>query len=168
MKKKIAWIFILVLVAIVLWIAISIVTFRFKAWENTSLNLIPENQISTLCCEWQSKTVCFDVELAKTAETRAKWLMYRDEMSDDSWMLFIFDNLWMYSFWMKNTLIPLEWIRLNQNMKIVDMIPMEPCKTEYCPSYTPNNEAMYVLEINQHLITKSNLLQIWNYCYLDD
>jgi uncharacterized membrane protein (UPF0127 family) len=31
---------------------------------------------------------------------------------------------------------------------------MNPCKTEQCPSYKPQSEAQYVLEINQSLISE--------------
>ena len=92
--------------------------------------------------------------------------MYRESMSDEDWMLFIFDQVWTYSFWMKNTLIPLAWIRLDSDLKIVDIIKMDPCKTDECPSYTPNYEAQYVLEINQWLISKKWLLHIWDECKL--
>ena len=51
-------------------------------------------------------------------------------------------------------------------MKIVDIIPMDPCKTEDCPSYVPESEALYVLEINQNLITEGEILKIGEYCYL--
>jgi uncharacterized membrane protein (UPF0127 family) len=50
---------------------------------------------------------------------------------------------------MKNTLIPLAGIRLDSQLKIVDIILMNPCKTDECPSYKPESEAQYVLEINQ-------------------
>ena len=92
--------------------------------------------------------------------------MYRESLSDEDWMLFIFDQVWIYSFWMKNTLIPLAWIRLDSDLKIVDIIQMEPCKTDECPSYKPNSEAQYVLEINQWLTSEKWLLHVWDICEL--
>jgi uncharacterized membrane protein (UPF0127 family) len=50
---------------------------------------------------------------------------------------------------MKNTLIPLAGIRLDSELKIVDIILMNPCKTQECPSYKPKSVAKYVLEVNQ-------------------
>ena len=50
---------------------------------------------------------------------------------------------------MKNTLIPLAGIRLDSDLKIVDIIQMDPCKAEECPSYKPQSEAQYILEINK-------------------
>jgi hypothetical protein len=92
--------------------------------------------------------------------------MYRESLSENDWMLFIFEENWIHSFWMKNTLIPLAWIRLDSNLKIVDIIQMDPCKTEQCPSYKPKSESQYVLEINQRLISEKWLLNIWDKCKL--
>lgn len=125
-------------------------------------------KFTKFCCkekEWDN-TICFDVEIADNNESRAQWLMYRETLSDDRWMLFVFDKLEKYSFWMKNTIIPLAWIRMDDSMKIVDIIPMNPCKTDKCPSYIPSNDSMYVLEINQKLITEKSVLKTWDFCYI--
>jgi uncharacterized membrane protein (UPF0127 family) len=43
---------------------------------------------------------------------------------------------------------------------------MDPCKTEKCPSYKPQSEALYVLEINQSIISVEWLLNIGDSCEL--
>jgi len=40
--------------------------------------------------------------------------MYREEMADDAGMLFVFDNPTWTEFWMKNTKIPLDMIRISE------------------------------------------------------
>lgn len=92
--------------------------------------------------------------------------MNRESLSDNNWMLFVFENPWIYSFWMKNTLIPLAWIRIDSDLKIVDIIEMNPCNTENCEIYNPKSKAQYVLEINQWLISEKWLLKIWDKCEL--
>ena len=52
----------------------------------------------------------FDIELAVTPKERSRGLMYRESMPSRSGMLFIFDPPQAVSFWMKNTLIPLDMI----------------------------------------------------------
>ena len=121
-----------------------------------------ETKPQKICCN----NNCFKLEIADTDASRQLWLMYRESMPDNNWMLFIFDKVWTHSFWMKNTLIPLAWIRLDSDLKIVDIILMDPCKTEECPSYKPQSKAQYVLEINQWLISEKWLLHTWDSCVI--
>lgn len=52
----------------------------------------------------------FTVEIADNAEERAQGLMFRESMSSGAGMLFLYDAPHRASFWMKNTLIPLDMI----------------------------------------------------------
>ena len=145
---------------IVTWICTSILLLtilfflsKYKVWE------IKKPKI---CCN----NKCFILEIANTPELRQLWLMHREYLPEENWMLFIFDKMWIHSFWMKNTLIPLAWIRLNSDLEIVDIKLMEPCKTQECQTYTPEKEAQYVLEINQDRIKRKWLFSIWEKCTL--
>ena len=121
-----------------------------------------KKQDSQICCN----NICFNVEIAANDKSRQLWLMHRESLPENNWMLFVFDKPWTYSFWMKNTLIPLAWIRMDSNFKIVDIIQMNPCDSSKCTTYTPKHNAQYVLEINQWLISKKWLLHIWDKCEL--
>lgn len=55
-------------------------------------------------------TASFQIEVADTPQTRATGLMFRTEMPEDAGMLFVYDAPSAVSFWMKNTLIPLDMI----------------------------------------------------------
>jgi len=74
--------------------------------------------------------------------------MNRESLPQDAGMLFVFDTPGSYGFWMKNTLIPLDIIRLDQNFVVVDTATMTPCTADPCPSYNHRGLALYVLEIN--------------------
>ena len=52
----------------------------------------------------------FNVEVVDTNESRAKGLMYVQELADDAGMLFDFKQEREVSFWMRNTFIPLDMI----------------------------------------------------------
>ena len=101
---------------------------------------------------------CFEVELAVTPEQRSKGLMYRKSLDEDKGMLFIFENSGKYGFWMKNTLIPLDIIWIDENKTIIYISEnTPPCKQDPCPSYIPNAEAKYVLELNAGISNKTRI-----------
>ena len=81
--------------------------------------------------------------------------MYVKKLPENSGMLFIFDKPDIYTFWMKNTLIPLDMIRINQDNQIVDIQEAIPCTTDICQTYPGKESASYVLEINKGLSTAS-------------
>lgn len=95
------------------------------------------------------KDNCFNVELAITDEERTLGLMSRNSLDRNKGMLFIFNEEGMYPFWMKDTLIPLDIIWINQNKEVVFISEnTQPCKEDLCPTVNPNQKARYVLEIN--------------------
>ncbi len=51
-----------------------------------------------------------NVELAITPESREQGLMFREQLPEDSGMLFFFPHEQRTGFWMKNTFIPLDMI----------------------------------------------------------
>jgi uncharacterized protein len=74
-----------------------------------------------LCVKSQAKTHSFTVELARTPAEQAQGLMFRTGLSDVEGMLFPFDEPRIASFWMKNTLIPLDIIFIGPNGKILNI-----------------------------------------------
>lgn len=96
----------------------------------------------------------FYVEIADNPAERAKGLMFRKELKEDSGMLFIFPNNEKHSFWMMNTFIPLDIIWIDENLEIVYIHEnAQPCKDE-CNSIMPDRDAKYVLEIDSGLAEK--------------
>lgn len=89
-------------------------------------------------------------ELADTTEKRARGLMYRQSLAHDRGMLFIFPEPQQWTFWMKNTKIPLDIIWMDQQKRIVYIernVPGCGRSDDGCPQYQPTYDALYVLEV---------------------
>lgn len=101
---------------------------------------------------------CFDVELAESAQQRARGLMFRKELARDEGMLFVFPKEGKYSFWMKNTLIPLDIIWLDEQGRVVSIKEQaQPCSENVCEGIAPDKKAKYVLELNSGLAKEIGL-----------
>jgi len=103
---------------------------------------------------------CFMVELARTQAEQEKGLMYRSSMEEQSGMLFIFPKSDFYDFRMKNTLIPLDMLWIDDQLNVVKIMTVPPCTADPCPVYKPEIFAKYVLEINAGMAEKHGI-QEW-------
>jgi len=101
---------------------------------------------------------CFKIEVVSTPEELSKGLMFRESLEKNSGMLFIFPKEDFHSFWMKNTLIPLDIIWINSDKEIVFIKNnVQPCLEETCEIYSSNEKAKYVLELNAGTAEKIGL-----------
>ncbi|MBU1018601.1 MAG: DUF192 domain-containing protein [Patescibacteria group bacterium] len=94
------------------------------------------------------ENTCLDLEIAETTEQKQIGLMNRESLPENSGMLFSYEEEGYYSFWMKNTLIPLDMIWLDEDLEVVHIEHATPCQTEECPSYTSPLPSKYILETN--------------------
>ena len=87
-----------------------------------------------------------DIEIADDDAKRTQGLMYRDSMAEDRAMLFIFPDEDERSFWMKNTIMPLDIIYANAKKQI---ITIQKNAVPYSEDSIPSNgPAQYVVEVN--------------------
>jgi uncharacterized membrane protein (UPF0127 family) len=97
----------------------------------------------------------FDIEIADTEPSRERGLMFRDSMPADHGMLFLFDDLAVRTFWMKNTHIPLDILYFDQNYQLISAQQrVPPCRSEPCVVYPSEGPAKYVLELNAGMADK--------------
>ena len=92
------------------------------------------------------KLLTFSVEIALTPRQHAYGLMHVEAMPRDEGMLFVFQNVAIRSFWMKNTLIPLDMLFFDETGALVTAIPDVPALS-LTPRFSTAG-AKYVLELN--------------------
>jgi uncharacterized membrane protein (UPF0127 family) len=68
------------------------------------------------------KSLTVQVELADTDAKRERGLMFRKELRDGQGMLFLFDEEGEHTFWMKDTLIPLDLIFVDASGRVTGII----------------------------------------------
>jgi uncharacterized membrane protein (UPF0127 family) len=88
----------------------------------------------------------FTVEIADTVDERAKGLMFREAMPSAAGMLFVYSGPQHASFWMKNTLIPLDMIFADETGRVTQV--HEKAKPKDRTSIDGGDGVAFVLEIN--------------------
>ena len=87
----------------------------------------------------------FTVEIADDGKERAQGLMFRDRLAPDAGMLFDYFEEQETSFWMQNTLIPLDMIFIGADGVVKNIhVNAKPLDTTGIPSGVP---VRFVLEI---------------------
>jgi len=109
-----------------------------------SCRLIPAGD--RVCFEKQ----CVDVEVVSTPDAMQKGLQGRTSLPKNAGMFFMFQKPDHQLFWMKDTLIPLDLIWMDQQRRVVHIRhDARPCKAEPCETFgSVSREAIYVLEVN--------------------
>jgi uncharacterized protein len=100
----------------------------------------------------------YTLELARTPEEQAQGLMFRESLREKSGMLFLFPESAPHAFWMKNTMIPLDMIWMDEKGKVIFVsADTPPCKADPCPNYGPSEPARMVLEIAGGMAKKEGI-----------
>jgi uncharacterized membrane protein (UPF0127 family) len=99
----------------------------------------------------------FTAEVAENAAEKARGLSDRECLSSDRAMLFWYEEMGDYCFWMKDMRFPIDMIWLDENKKIVtiaDSVQPE----SYPKSYCPEKPAQYIVEVNAGIANEAG----WN------
>jgi len=101
------------------------------------------------------RRITFRVELAITQDEHMRGLMYRQHLDPDAGMLFISDHPWVQTFWMKNTLIPLDMLFIGADRRIVGIVA--DAEPQTLTPRTVGRPSQYVLEIGGGLSAKLSI-----------
>ena len=117
------------------------------------LGRMPESE-STVSFTTSEGTIDIHCEVADTPQERSTGLMNRESLDLDSGMLFVFESPQNVSFWMKDTLIPLDMVFIDDSGKVVNIKQADPEPGVYdadLARYSSERPIRWVLEINQGL-----------------
>ena len=92
--------------------------------------------------------VDYSIEVAKTSMQRSQGLMFRTNLGIREGMLFVYPRAGNHRIWMKNTLIPLSVIWLDENQTVIGVKILPPCSRDPCPSYGVSDPAKYIIELS--------------------
>jgi len=106
---------------------------------------LPADEMRQACFE---DGFCVRLEVVREEGELSRGLMFRENISGDYGMLFVFPAPYPYSFWMKNMRFPIDMIWLDDGWTVVHVErDVPPCRQDPCPSYAPKADARYVLEV---------------------
>jgi uncharacterized membrane protein (UPF0127 family) len=86
-----------------------------------------------------------EVEVCADDVSRTRGMMWRRELAAGKGMIFVFATEQVHSFWMRNTLIPLDMIFITRDLKIAGIVSNAEPKTT--TSRTVGKPSLYVLEV---------------------
>jgi len=103
----------------------------------------------------------FTVEIADTQKKRQRGLQHRTQLDPISGMVFVFDQADVYSFWMKNTVVPLDivWVRQGRVVQITENVPPQAgVPDSQLRQYTPNTAVDSVIEFSAGIVKSAGIL----------
>jgi uncharacterized protein len=106
----------------------------------------PNRPPSTVAFEGTDALLAVDVA-DEPGELR-RGLMDVEMLPADQGMAFLFDEPTDSTFWMKDTLIPLSIVFVDESHQVIGMRDMQPCQSDPCPSYGVDEPYVLAIEAN--------------------
>ncbi len=120
-----------------------------KAITTEPISFTKEGELEIYRADTDSLIIKLDIEIADTDYEIQTGLMYREDMELNQGMLFVFPDMAYHSFYMKNTLFPLDLLFIDDQLRIATIKQdARPLDESGISSEVP---VQYVLEINAGL-----------------
>ena len=151
MNKKNKWIILILLMFVGL--IVLLIVFSDVFVTNTE-NATNEQLAVVTFFPANSTSVVVTCEVASSHEERLMGLMFREKLPVGEGMLFVYEYPHNVSFWMKNVLIPLDILFLNETGTVINVEEADvgiDVPDENLGSYCSAGPVLWVVEINQGL-----------------
>jgi uncharacterized membrane protein (UPF0127 family) len=99
------------------------------------------------------------LEAAADEPARERGLSRRTQVPSGTGMVFLFPQDTNASFWMKDTLVPLQIAFVAGDGRVVSMFEMTPCRADPCTIYTPTSAYRYAVELPSGAFTAAGVEQ---------
>ena len=96
------------------------------------------------------------MEVAATEESRTRGLMFRNSLAASEGMLFLFPQQQRLSFWMRNTVVPLDMVFVAQDWTVAGVVENAAPFTD-TPRYI-DRPSQYVLEFNAGTVKRLGIV----------
>lgn len=141
---------ILLLLIIMLVFLVLIKSDAFSRWPETP------PQEKTSFSKIKIGDTLLDLEIADTQEKRIKGLSDRDNLRENTGLLFIFEKEGMHGIWMKNMNFPIDIAWLDKEKRIVHIEGNISPET-YPKIFTSDKPSLYVLETESDFFSKNKI-----------
>ena len=111
-------------------------------YDQSASLILPDKQISLI--------------VVNNSESRVRGLSGTESLSENSAMLFVFDEPDKYGIWMKDMKFPIDIFWLDENKKII-YVEQDVSPLTYPKVFTPSGKSLYVVETNAGFAEKNNL-----------
>ncbi len=134
-----------ILMAILAVAALPITACKNGVAGTSKTSVVPLKKIPITVSTASGKDHKFEVEVAVTPQEQARGLMFRESLAPFAGMIFYYTEPQNVSFWMKNTIIPLDMIFIRTDSTIARIAAQT---TPYSEAQVPAGEPVIaVLEI---------------------
>jgi uncharacterized membrane protein (UPF0127 family) len=135
-------------------LAIVLISGTSCGWADSRAMYLPVDETPLLAMGHDGVGKRIAIEIADTADERAKGLMFRPALSSDHGMLFVFPYTREVSFWMENTPQPLDLVFIKDDGHVAAVMYGKPYSRSIIDPKVP---VRYVLELAAGVAAKSGI-----------
>ncbi len=157
-KTQSKWI--IAIISIIVVLILIFVAIYISGLDNEPEDIYPEDMVKITFEQTDGSSISFHCDVADDSEERQQGLMNVDYLDPKTGMLFIFESPREVAFWMKDTLIPLDIIFINETgyvLNVREAYP-EPDTPDYLlVKYQSAGPVIWVVEINQGICAAQDI-----------